>query len=404
MSDQNTRDIPGADHPRQMPDTPVTPNAPAAPDTAVSPDAQATPDAAVSPGAPAAPDAPVSPVAPATRGTPPTAADDAARPAGAEATGQAGGPVENDDLSISTDQELHLLVGPPGTGRALQEGQAVLQPLPADTSSADASSTGSSSADPGSTAPASAGSAATDTRNALIARLLRTLGVSDDEIARILARAATPSADAPLPPSTLHLWQLVSGATAPAGQPGPASSPSPRLPAGSKAVIICFSQHGNTEAAAWLIQKLIDAEVVPLKPVQLYPRDYKAASEQVKIENELGYLPKLNSLPIELADFSHIFLGFPTWDDRLPPPVRSWLGAQAEALAGKTLLPFTTHAGTGAGQSLAQVAECCPGARVMPGLALLGGSTQDNCALAIRGRRQASAERELADWLAQVCS
>ena len=285
----------------------------------------------------------------------------------------------------------------------------MLQPLPADSSSGGSSSTGSSSADLASTSPAATGSAAagstvTDTRNALIARLLRALGATDDETARILARAATTSADAALPPGMLHLWQAGPGATAPAGQPDPAPSPPPRLPAGSKAVIVCFSQHGNTEAAAWLIQKLIDAEVVALKPVQLYPRDYKAASEQVKIENELGYLPKLNSLPIELADYSHIFLGFPTWDNRLPPPVRSWLGAQAEALAGKTLLPFTTHAGTGAGQSLAQVAECCPGARVMPGLALLGGSTQDNCALAIRGRRQASTERELADWLAQVCN
>lgn len=264
--------------------------------------------------------------------------------------------------------ELHLILGPAGTGQALQTGQARLQPLPVALA----------------TEPSSP---------SLAVQALRALGANDDDIARILARRTHQ------PPAAgiqLHGWQAIpvtDNSTTDGSTPG-------GKPAG-KAVILCFSQHGNTEAAAYLIQKLTNLDVVPLKPVQLYPRDHKAASEQVRIENELGYLPKLNSLPITLADIDQIFLGFPTWDNQLPPPVRSWLSAQAQALADKTILPFTTHAGTGAGESFAQIARLCPDADVRPGLALQGATPADNGALVIRGRQQAIAERELAAWLAQ---
>ncbi|MDO4231713.1 MAG: flavodoxin [Lautropia sp.] len=170
--------------------------------------------------------------------------------------------------------------------------------------------------------------------------------------------------------------------------------------AGHKAIVVVFSQHGNTEAAAWLIQKLIDIDVVQLKPVQLYPRDYKGAFEQVKIENELEYLPKFNALETDLSGFDHVFVGFPNWDDQLPPPVKSWLSRTD--WQGKTILPFCTHAGAGAGKAFTQLAALCPNAQVTPGLALEGGATRDNCALAIRGRRMAQAEKDIGAWLAEV--
>lgn len=205
----------------------------------------------------------------------------------------------------------------------------------------------------------------------------------------------------------IRAWLQQTASAAPDSAEGAAQAdpaPANQVPfvtaAGHKAVVVFFSQHGNTEAAAWLIQKLIDIEVVQLKPVQLYPRDYKSAFEQVKIENELGYLPKFSTLDADLSDIDHVFVGFPAWDEQLPPPVKSWLSRTD--WTGKTILPFATHAGGGAARGFAQLAALCPTAKVTPGLALEGGATRDNCALAIRGRRMAQVERELSAWLAEV--
>lgn len=200
---------------------------------------------------------------------------------------------------------------------------------------------------------------------------------------------------------TLNAAASTAETTAQATSESPAASQVPFVTAaGHKAIAIFFSQHGNTEAAAWLIQKLLDIDVVQLKPVQLYPRDYKGAFEQVKIENELEYLPKFNAPETDLSGFDHVFVGFPNWDDQLPPPVKSWLSRTD--WQGKTILPFCTNAGGSAGKAFAQVAALCPGARVTPGLLLEGGATRDNCALAIRGRRMAQAEKDIGAWLAEV--
>lgn len=322
---------------------------------------------------------------------------------------------------MNEPHEIHLVIGPPGTGRSMQDGTLDVRPLAGSPQDHDPQTTPVESVESvESVEHGSAAAADTDRLpSAPISAVLKALGATDDEIARILARGgpdAPPDAVTHMVPR-LQIWQARAAGSAPTDTDVPTSADIPTsanipttsntptttdAPTARRAIVIHFSQHGNTETVAYLIQKLTDLDVLALKPVQLYPRDYKTASEQVKLENELGYLPKVSALDIDLAEIDRIFLGFPVWDEQLPPPVRSWLRSQADALAGKTLLPFATHAGNGVGQGFEQIAASCPDARVLPGLALTGGSTRDNCALAIRGRRQAQVEQELAGWLAQV--
>ena len=128
---------------------------------------------------------------------------------------------------------------------------------------------------------------------------------------------------------------------APVNPPAPqaASQPLPASVSGQKALIVCFSPSGNTETLAWLIQKYTNADVAELKPLMLYPRDYKNALEQVKLENELNYLPKLGKFEADVASCPLIYLGFPVWDAQLPPPVKTWL-SQTD-LADHALTPVS---------------------------------------------------------------
>ena len=186
---------------------------------------------------------------------------------------------------------------------------------------------------------------------------------------------------------------------APASPPAPqaASQPLPASVSGQKALIVCFSPSGNTETLAWLIQKYTNADVAELKPLMLYPRDYKNALEQVKLENELNYLPKLGKFEADVASCPLIYLGFPVWDAQLPPPVKTWL-SQTD-LAGKTIVPFTTHAGPGEGEAFGQISRLCPASTVLPGLSLVGNTNNETPQNALRGRRAAEAEQQVQAWL-----
>lgn len=186
---------------------------------------------------------------------------------------------------------------------------------------------------------------------------------------------------------------------APASPPAPqaASQPLPASVSGQKALIVCFSPSGNTETLAWLIQKYTNADVAELKPLMLYPRDYKTALEQVKLENELNYLPKLGKFEADVASCPLIYLGFPVWDAQLPPPVKTWL-SQTD-LAGKTIVPFTTHAGPGEGEAFGQISRLCPASTVLPGLSLIGNTNNETPQNALRGRRAAEAEQQVQAWL-----
>ena len=134
-----------------------------------------------------------------------------------------------------------------------------------------------------------------------------------------------------------------------------------------------------------------------LKPLMLYPRDYKNALEQVKLENELNYLPKLGKFEADVASCPLIYLGFPVWDAQLPPPVKTWL-SQTD-LAGKTIVPFTTHAGPGEGEAFRQISQLCPASAVLPGLSLVGNINNETPQNALRGRRAAEAEQQVQAWL-----
>lgn len=186
---------------------------------------------------------------------------------------------------------------------------------------------------------------------------------------------------------------------APANPPAPqaVSQPLPASVSGQKALIVCFSPSGNTETLAWLIQKYTNADVAELKPLMLYPRDYKNALEQVKLENELNYLPKLGKFEADVASCPLIYLGFPVWDAQLPPPVKTWL-SQTD-LASKTIVPFTTHAGPGEGEAFGQISQLCPASTVLPGLSLVGNTNNETPQNALRGRRAAEAEQQVQAWL-----
>lgn len=67
-------------------------------------------------------------------------------------------------------------------------------------------------------------------------------------------------------------------------------------------------------------------------------------------------------------DDETVFIGYPNWALNVPQAVLSFLSAYD--LSGKTVVPFCTHDGYGAGSSFRSVQNAASGARVLDGIAI----------------------------------
>ena len=143
---------------------------------------------------------------------------------------------------------------------------------------------------------------------------------------------------------------------------------------------------GNTEVAAKMIQRLAGGDLFHIDTVKGYPADYTKATEVAQRELSQNARPELASQVASLDGYDRIFLGYPNWWGTMPMAV--WTFLEAHDFAGKTILPFCTHEGSGLAQSERDIHKLCPGAKVLRGLAIRGGSV-------------AKSEKAIAAWLSE---
>jgi flavodoxin len=163
---------------------------------------------------------------------------------------------------------------------------------------------------------------------------------------------------------------------------------------------VYLSRTNNTKAIAEIIHQKVGGRMVALELETPYPADYKATVQQVVRENETGYLPPLKTKIDRIEQYDVVFLGFPTWGMRLPPPVKSFL--HQYSLKGKTVIPFNTNGGYGVGSSFQTVRELCPQSTVPQGFTTRGGSERDGQYLAIKEARAEEVQKEVESWLRKI--
>lgn len=162
-------------------------------------------------------------------------------------------------------------------------------------------------------------------------------------------------------------------------------------------LIVYLSRTENTKGVAKIIQQYTGGDLIALELKEPYPKDYRATVEQVREENETGYLPELKTQISDLGAYDSIFVGFPTWGMRLPPPMKSFL--TNNNLSGKVVVPFNTNGGYGIGSSFEQVMKLCVGCNVKQGISFVGGSERDGKLLEIKGDKAKEVEAEVKNWL-----
>jgi flavodoxin len=168
----------------------------------------------------------------------------------------------------------------------------------------------------------------------------------------------------------------------------------------SKILIVYLSRTNNTKAVAEIIHKNVGGTLVALELKKPYPENYQAIVQQVVNENETGYLPPLKTKIDSIAKYDVVFVGFPTWGMKLPPPMKSFL--KQYDLSGKTVIPFNTNAGYGIGSSFDTVKESCKSSNVLEGFSIKGGIERDGVYFVIKDEKRTEVEREVKKWLRKI--
>jgi len=169
---------------------------------------------------------------------------------------------------------------------------------------------------------------------------------------------------------------------------------------GKKILIVYLSRTNNTKAIAEIIQKNIGGKLVALELEKPYPEDYKATVQQVVNENETGYLPPLKTKIDSIQNYDTVFVGFPTWGMKIPPPMKTFL--KQYDLSGKTVIPFNTNAGYGVGSSFETVKELCKQSKVLEGFTTKGGVERDGIYFVMEGEKEKKVQDEIEKWLKKI--
>lgn len=167
-----------------------------------------------------------------------------------------------------------------------------------------------------------------------------------------------------------------------------------------KILIVYLSRTSNTKAVANIIHENVGGTLVALELVNPYPEDYKAIVDQVADENESGFLPPLKTKIEDIDKYEIVFLGFPTWGMKLPPPMKSFLNQYD--LSEKIVVPFNTNAGYGIGSSFDTVKELCPNSTILEGYSTKGGVERDGIYFVMKGQKEVQVKNEIKKWLKEI--
>ncbi|WP_407893154.1 flavodoxin family protein [Lacticaseibacillus sp. N501-2] len=168
-------------------------------------------------------------------------------------------------------------------------------------------------------------------------------------------------------------------------------APTRKFTPSAKQLIIYFSRSGSTELLAQKIAQATGADILEIVVKEPYAGDYFKTLARANQERESQSWPELNMEMPDLTQYTTVYLGYPIWAMTLAHPMTAFLTAYGSRLADKTIAPFMSQGGYGAGESIDQI-------RHMVG----GQTTHFTTPLIVAGNRVDRADRQITKWLQNI--
>lgn len=141
---------------------------------------------------------------------------------------------------------------------------------------------------------------------------------------------------------------------------------------------------GNAEYLARMAQEATGGDLFLIQTEETYPSDYRETTNVASVEQADNARPALTSHVENMDQYDTIVLIYPNWWGTLPQPLFTFL--EEYDFSGKTILPLCTHEGSRMGSSERAIAEICPDAILLDGLA-------------VRGANASSAQSDVETWI-----
>ena len=133
--------------------------------------------------------------------------------------------------------------------------------------------------------------------------------------------------------------------------------------AGASRLVVSDKVIGNTQFIAQAIQKTTKSELFAIKTVQQYPVKHDSLVDQAADEKDANARPKLSTHIKNLDNYDVIFIGYPIWWADIPMPMYTFF--KEYDFSGKTIVPFSTHGGSGLASTISTIADLQPNATVV---------------------------------------
>ncbi|MEI3162560.1 MAG: flavodoxin [Lachnospirales bacterium] len=127
---------------------------------------------------------------------------------------------------------------------------------------------------------------------------------------------------------------------------------------------------GNTKVIADMIQNEVGGDVYSIQTKEYYPTEYRENVNIAKNEQNSSARPKIKTKINNFDQYNTIFIGYPIWWSTIPMPVYTFLDEYD--FDGKTVIPFSTHKGSGMGSSQIDIKKALPKANVIDGFTIEG--------------------------------
>lgn len=132
---------------------------------------------------------------------------------------------------------------------------------------------------------------------------------------------------------------------------------------GASRIVIDGQVKGNIQFMAETIAENVSGDLFRIETVQEYPGEHDKLVDFASEELSDNARPELSSHIENIDNYDTIFIGYPNWWADMPMPLYTFLDEYD--LSGKTIIPFTSHGGSGFSGTISSIVSAEPNANVI---------------------------------------
>lgn len=141
-------------------------------------------------------------------------------------------------------------------------------------------------------------------------------------------------------------------------------------------IVVDGELYGSVEYMAAVIGEATGGDMARIRTAQSYPGNYDDLAAQADEERQSDARPELSTVIENFDDYDVVFVGYPIWWYQMPMAMYTFFDTYD--FAGKTIVPFSSHGGSGWSGTLGVITELEPDATLVTGRSVSRGGVAES--------------------------